>query len=255
MPSPHKARSLCFIGDSQMGSLQRAFSEGLTSAPKGTDVEFWGAPGAYFRNIHWHKGAVRASDDALDAVRRINARGRDHIAPGDFDTVVFYGARLRVAEFFGPYLEWVHTHRHLPSADVLKTTAREFVWETRAYRMAHTLAEAGTRVIYVPGPFYSADVLDLTEKNRFFHHYPGAVHGTAPLRDRLWRVLEDVSADLGITLIRQPDDTVTGGILTHSRYACENAVAQGDVGHKSAAFAAHWMGHVWPHVQQKAKAA
>jgi hypothetical protein len=255
MPLPHKPHRLCIIGDSQLGSLQTAMQTGLTAAPDGVSVEFWGATGPDFRQIHWGDGAIRASGAAKVTAQKINAAGRDHIAPEDFDTVIFFGARLRVAEFFGPYLDWAHTHGNLPSKAVLYTSAKEFVWETRAYRMAHTLAQSGCDVIYVPGPFYTADILDQTVKNRFFHAYPGARFGTGAQRDVLWSTLEAVSADLNISLIRQPEDTVTQGVLTDVSFACEHAVENGDVGHKSAAFAARWMQEVWPHFQQKAKAA
>ena len=124
MPLPHKPHRLCIIGDSQLGSLQTAMQTGLTAAPDGVSVEFWGATGPDFRQIHWGDGAIRASGAAKVTAQKINAAGRDHIAPEDFDTVIFFGARLRVAEFFGPYLDWAHTHGNLPSKAVLYTSAQ-----------------------------------------------------------------------------------------------------------------------------------
>ncbi|MEP3055634.1 hypothetical protein [Ascidiaceihabitans sp.] len=255
MPSQPDVTRLCFIGDSQLGSLQSALKEGLTTVPNGIDVEFWGATGPAFRGIYLSDGAMCATGTAKDMATTINAKGRDRIAPGDFDTLVFYGARLRMPDFFGPLLDWAHTHGDLPSRRVLQTSAEEFVRETRAFRMAQAFAREGDRVLFVPGPLTTEGVVNLRKKQRVLHHYPGAIHGTIQWRDRLWSALEDVSASAGIEFIRQPEDTITKGILTKNEYACANARETEDTGHKSPAFAVRWMQEVWPHLEQKVKVA
>lgn len=246
MPLPHEPHRICFFGDSQMGSLRHALRDGLTTPPEGTDVEFWGATGPSFRLIDWRDGAVRAKDRALEMALTINGNGREALVPADFDTVILYGARFRVTEFFGPYLHWIDETGQVPSAAVLRASARTFVDCTRAYRIAGELAQAGCNVIYVPAPFYTEGVNDIDRQGRFLGIYPGATNATADLRAVLWSALAGVAAQDGITLVPQPEDTVTRGALTHNVFAHKDAAAEGDTGHKSPAFAARWMQDVWP---------
>lgn len=255
MPSQRDPQRICFFGDSQMGSLRHALRDGLTEAPAGAHVEFWGATGPSFRLIEWRDGAVRAKDRALEMALTINGNGRDTLAPADFDTVIFYGARFRVTEFFGPYLQWIDETGQVPSRAVLMASARAFVVYTRAYRIACELAKAGCNVICVPAPFYTDGVNDIDRQGRFMGIYPGVANATAEHRAILWGALADVAAQDGIAIVPQPEDTVTRGALTHNTFASKEAAEQGDTGHKSPAFAARWMQDVWPLTQAQAKAA
>jgi hypothetical protein len=255
MPSQPEPHRICIFGDSQIGSLRNALTEGLTAAPAGSELEFWGAPGPSFRLIDWSDGAIRAKDSALEMVLQVNGNGRSALAPDDFDTFVFYGARYRVAEFFGPYLQWMDETGNLPSAAVLRASARMFSECTRAYRMAVQLAKDGCNVIYVPAPFYTDGINDIDARGRFLGIYPGAANATADHRAALWSALVDVAGEDGITLVPQPEDTVTRGALTLNVFAREGATEIGDTGHKSPAFAARWMQDVWPLTQALAKAA
>lgn len=246
---------ICFFGDSQMGSLRHALRDGLTIPPDGAHIEFWGATGPSFRLVDWRDGAIRAKDRALEMALSINGNGRAYLAPEDFDTFIFYGARYRVTEFFGPYLHWINENGHAPSRAVLHAAARMFAECTRAYRIAQNLAKAGCNVIYVPAPFYTADVNDIDARGRFLGLYPGAAMATPAHRATLWAALGSVSAEDGITLVPQPDDTVTRGALTSREFASAGAEEAGDTGHKSPAFAARWMEDVWPLVTPVCKAA
>ncbi|MEL6467948.1 MAG: hypothetical protein AAFQ58_23540 [Pseudomonadota bacterium] len=255
MPSPHNPSRVCFFGDSQIASARLAMTEGLTSVPDDVDIEFWGATGPAFRQIEWRGGAMRATGAALEIALTINGRGRDHLAPGDFDTFVFYGARLRTAEFFGPYLQWHAAHGTFPSAAALHIAARTFMDDNRAYRNAVTLAAHGARVIFVPAPLYTNGVTDLHARGRFLHAYPRASEADADARAVLWQAMTAVARSGGVTLVPQPEDTVTNGVLTKAEFACEGAVEVGDTGHKSAAFAARWLQDVWPLVTDLRQAA
>lgn len=255
MPSPHEQQRICILGDSQLGSVRHALTQGLTTPPDGAEVEFWGAGGPSFRLIDWRKGAIRATGKALETALSINGQGRDHISPGDFDCVIFYGARLRTAEFFGPYAHWAAEHGHLPSAAVLQAAARDFMIRARPYRLAGLLAAKGCAAVFVPSPFYTKGVTDMAARGRFFDHYPGADRLSAQHRSALWAAMQAVAAADGVTLVPQPDETVTDGVLTREEFAVEGAVESGDNGHKSPAFAARWMADVWPLTQQQAHAA
>ena len=179
-------------------------------------------------------------------VLKVNGEGRDHVAPGDFDVVLFYGARLRLSTFFADYLQWMSARAAPPSRAALETAARDYMISARSYRFAQAFAAAGDPVLFVPAPFASDGVKDFSIKGTLYHHVPRAFAAGAAERGHLWSVFEAVAQADGICLMRQPDHTVTKGILTRAAYQCEGAVADGDLGHKSPAFAALWMAEVWP---------
>lgn len=241
MPSQPDRPALCIIGDSHLGSLRRAVDAGLVSFP-GRHVEFWGATGPQFRQIDMKDGVIRARGAARDMVRKVNGHGRDEIRAGDFGTFLFYGARLRVAEFFAPCLHRQCDGVGFASRAAMETAADAFLRATRAWRMARDLAGAGAEVIFVPASFPTAQVIDHAAPGRLLDSYPKAIHATAQDRDRLWTLLCARSEGHGVTLIRQPEDTVTDGIFTDPRYAIDGARENRDAGHKSPAFAALMLG-------------
>lgn len=255
MPSPGRPRKLCIIGDSQVASVALALRQGLTKPPKDVEVEFWGAVGPDFRQIDWKNGAIRAPASAREAVLQINGHGRDHVAPDDFDCLVFYGARLRVGWFFAEYQQWVADQGARPSRAAAELAMHDFAICARAYRLAGRMAERGQKVIYAPAPFYSDGVRDLAAPDNVYHKFPAAFETTAEDRDHLWDLLDTVSARDGIRMVRQPDDTVTEGLLTRREYQRADAVQEDDIGHKSPAFAAHWLKEIWPIVDTELRAA
>lgn len=243
MPLPSDRPRLCVIGDSHLGSLRRAVDMGLVRF-HGCHVEFWGAAGPQFRQIEMVRGVIRARGDAREMVRRVNGNGREAIHPGDFDCFLFYGARLRVGEFFGPYLHRQHSGAGWQSRAALGAAARVFLRSTRACRIAAELSRSGARVWFAPAPLPTAQVIDHTAAGRIFAAYPRAADATPGDRARLWDVLIAEAAAEGIELIRQPDDTVVEGILTDARFACDGAAESGDAGHKSPWFAAAMLGNL-----------
>lgn len=256
MPSRAKApRRLCMVGDSQMGSVAVALREGLTAVPDGFELEFWGAEGPEFRKIDWVDGAIRPSEASRAQVLELNGNGRDHVAPGQFDAVIFYGARLRLPTFFAAYFQWAAERHTRPSRAVLETAAYDFAISWRGYQLARNLAAAGDTVFYVPSPFSTDGVRNLVAKGELYHDFQAALAATAADRALLWDAFETVCARDGITLLRQPEDTVTSGILTRAEFQCEGAQATDDIGHKSSAFAARWLQELWPQLADLAKAA
>lgn len=255
MPSRNKSRKLCIIGDSQVASVALALREGRTTPPDGVEVEFWGAVGPDFRQIDWIDGAICAPAAAREAVLQVNGNGRDHVAPGDFDGLLFYGARLRIGWFFAQYQQWVADQGARPSRAVAELATRDFVICARAYRLAGRMAEAGQKVIYAPAPFYSDGVRDLAAPDNLYHSYPAAFETTEVDRDHLWELLETVAARDGVNVVRQPEDTVTAGLLTKREYQCADALEEDDIGHKSPAFAARWLEEIWPVVDAEMQTA
>ncbi|MEX0370076.1 MAG: hypothetical protein AB3N09_05540 [Tateyamaria sp.] len=247
MPSQSSTgtRSICFIGDSQVASVKRALDERVTTPPPNYEIEFWAAPGAEFRQIVFEDGVIRATGPAIPHVTHVNAAGRDHIAVDDFDHLVFYGGRLGVPNYFGSVLQWMSEQPRRPSRAALERSAASFVICTRAYRHARDMAAQGAHVTYFPAPFNTLGVRDLYRKGYFFHHFPAAENATQADRDVIWDALQTVADRDGITLMRQPEETVTKGVLTKAEYMVDGAIEAEDVGHKSPAFAALWLEQYW----------
>lgn len=232
MPSPPE--TLCIFGDSHIGSVRRALDAGLVRLD-GFEVEFWGAAGPLFRQIDIKQGVVRPiGKEAEEVVLRVNGKGRATLSPEDFGSYLFYGARLRIAEFMLPYLHHLRDPQQAASSAVMQAAARQFLTSCRAVRIARSFAASGrTRVFFAPAPLTT----DGMSGQGALKDYPRAVEAMAADRARIWQMFAQILADDGITLIAQPDETVVNGVFTHADYAIEGAQASGDAGHKSPEFA------------------
>jgi hypothetical protein len=234
-----RPETLCIFGDSHIGSVRRALDAGLEGLD-GFEVEFWGAAGPLFRQIDIRQGVVRPiGKEAEEVVLRVNGKGRATLAPGDFDTYLFYGARLRIAEFMLPYLHHLRDPRQAVSSAVMQAAARQFLASCRAVRIARSFAASGsTRVFFAPAPLMTDGMTGQGALKSPLKDYPRATEATAADRTRVWQMFAQLLADDGITLIAQPDETVVNGVFTSADFAIEGAEASGDAGHKSPEFAA-----------------
>ncbi|HBS50703.1 MAG TPA: hypothetical protein DEA05_11775 [Rhodobacteraceae bacterium] len=226
-----------------MAGLRRAVDAGLVSFP-GRHVEFWGATGPQFRQIDMQGGVIRARGAARETVLKVNGQGREQLRAGDFDAFLFYGARLRVTEFFAPILHRWQEQPGFASRAALQAATRAFLRSTRAWRMAASLAEQGAELHFVPAPFPTAGVIDHAAPGGLLDLYPGAALAGAGERGRIWSLLREASAEAGVALVSQPEDTVIDGIFTDPRFAVEGAAEKRDAGHKSPEFAAQMLGQV-----------
>ncbi|WP_425044069.1 hypothetical protein [Primorskyibacter sp. S87] len=251
MPSRREPPRVCIYGDSHIGGAGRAHAAGLIDWPVGAEVEFWGADGPRFRQIRWEDGVIRASGEAIETVKRINAKGRDHLRPDDFDLFIFYSARLRVAQFMAPLYEWRCDHGLWPSEAVRLRSAAFFLQCIRSYRIARLVAAAGSSVVILPAPFLTDGVVDLSRKGGFLHEYPRSEQATKDELDTMWETLVTAAREDGVTLIPQPQDTVTKGMLTKYEFACKDAIEKKDAGHKSDRFAALRITEALAHFNQQ----
>lgn len=236
MPSQSK---LAIFGDSNLGAVRRAFDEGLLELG-GYDVEFWGAAGSEYRNIHYGKGALRAvTDEAEQTVLMVNGKGRKHLKTRDFDVFVFYGVRLRLAEFFGAYLDLMLDPDRAISEAALAHAATQFLQERRAVRMAQLMkADGAKEIVFVYAGFPCWGIVDQEEEGRILARYPMIVEAQPAHRARLWAALERAFEDLGLGFVGQPEETVVRGMFTDAVYAVEDATQKEDANHKSPRFAA-----------------
>lgn len=234
-----QAETLCIFGDSHIGSLRKALKAGLIDV-RGHPVEFWGAAGPLFRQIDIKNGVVRPEGkEAAAVVAQVNEHGRLSLAAEDFDTYLFYGARLRMAEFMLPYLHILCDPHQAISQAVMRASARHFIGSCRAVRIARSFAASGkTRVFFAPAPLMTQGILEVAATAMPVALYPRALEAGEADRALIWDVFDSILAADGITLIRQPDETVVNGVFTDARYAIEGAQESGDAGHKSPEFAA-----------------
>lgn len=241
MPSPGK--SLCIVGDSHIGSVRRAMNAGLIDLA-GFEHEFWGAVGPLFRQqIQFEDGRIfAAGTEAEEMVRQINSRGRLSIGPQDFDVFLFYGARCRISEVMVPFLHRLRTPRLAISQAVLRAAIDGYLGERRMVRAARAFAAAGARVFYAPAPLLTDGIEDLRAPGKVLDRYPNAVGATQDEAERIWECFETLFASDGITMVRQPRDTVKDVILTDRKWAIPGAEEIGDTGHKSPEFAARMIG-------------
>ena len=242
MPSQRNRPRLCIFGDSHISSVRRALDGGVLDLSE-FDVEFWGATGPLFREFRIRKGKMAAKGEALAMAQKINGQGRSKLGADEFDVIVFYGARVRAADFLAPMLDWQHGKGGWMSRAALDAAAQFFLHETRAYRHAVAMAaERKARIVYVPTALPTMDVVDLTQRGLILDQFPKAVLGTAEDRARILGALSSVAARQGVTLLRQPEQTIVNGCCTDARYAAEMAVENADYSHKSAEYAAEILG-------------
>ena len=235
------APRICIIGDSHLSGIKKAHDAGQINWPDGARVEFWGAAGPLFRDICWAKGAMQAGKKAGPSVTRINAAGRGHISPKDFDLIIFFGARMRIFEYFGEVLCWRARSGTWGSRALQDAMAAAYLETIRVYRAATEFAARGVQAMCFPVPFPTADVVAHDGQKGIFDAYPHARDATAEDRTRIWSRLRDIASGAGVDLIAQPDHTVVQGLLTASDYACDGAWETNDIVHKNADFAALWV--------------
>lgn len=233
MPS-HGKPSVCIYGDSHIACVKRAVDEARLDLPVAS-LEFWGASGPAFRGIHMKGGRLKPlTPEARAQAEMISDSGRDSLGATDFDVVFFVGCRLRAQTYIVPML-W----REAEEAGFLSQAVRAAVlerWLTgcRAYRAARDFAATGkTRVFFAPAPFMNDGVLDEKVIARSINQ-----KATAGQRETLWQGVAQRMAQDGVTLIAQPEETVTRGCLTKSDFASERAVELRDPVHKNGAYGA-----------------
>lgn len=230
---------LVVFGDSNIAAVRRAFDAELLPFG-GYDVEFWGAAGPEYRHIHYNNGALRPmKPDAKKQVLLVNGHGREALGPADFDVFVFYGVRLRLAEFFSAYLDLLLDPDRAVSEAALARAAAQFLQERRAVRMAAMMkADGAKRIVFVYAGFPCWGVVDHAQAGGLLESFPRVTQASEALRARLWHVLTQAFDALGLELVGQPEETVVQGMFTDAAYAVVGAAESGDAIHKAPSYPA-----------------
>ncbi|MFD1344314.1 hypothetical protein [Litorisediminicola beolgyonensis] len=232
MPLPDRPR-LCILGDSHLSAPKRALDAGHALGQR-FEVELFGAPGSAFRKIDYVDGLFRCRDtETEEMVLKVNGQRRE--LPIDaFDALLIYGARLSSPRFFLPVLEALASPDHAMSAALLDLQVRRFLSSFRTITAARAIAALGRHRVYVaPTPLYAWTEDPAHRSAELIQRHPGARLAEPAHRDRARALLCDAAAAEGVTLLFQPEDTITEGAFTHARWQQH----PGDPLHMNAEFA------------------
>lgn len=240
---------LCIFGDSHYACLKQAELQGLADV-SGVELEYWGHVGGRFRHLEFRDGAVHPMDDfTARRFARFNAKGRTSLPAADFDVILVMGARVYVWKLFHQVLQTLAQGPFL-SQGLQRRILTDGLRGQRGYRLAAGLASTGTaRVLLAPIAYYTGD------PGRFAAAMaPEMAALTAERVPGFWRIMEEAAAEDGITLLRQPEATVSQGMFTDVRYAVEGHLAKQDFEHHNAAYGAAVLEEAMPVVRRLAAA-
>ena len=222
----------CVFGDSHIACVKHALDQGLLDLA-GVDLEFWGAPGPRFRDLHLEEGRfVVTSDGAREQLAKINPARSSGLGPEEFDGFLFIGCRLRASEYLVPMLASVPGAPGYLSQAVCDLMLPRWLESCRWYRAAREFAKQRP-VFFSPAGFLNDGIVSEAEVARSVN-----TAATAAEREALWAQIAEAMQRDNIQLIRQPEETVTRGGLTCAAFATDLGDQGDDSVHKNGAYGA-----------------
>ena len=236
---------LAIFGDSHYACLKQAHVQGLVDA-SGVEIEYWGHVGRRFHFLTFRDGAVHPTDDfTARRFAKFNEKGRLYLPAADFDVILVAGARTYVAQLLQSLL---HSHCHGPfvSSGLRHRMITDRLRGQQGYRLAQELASTGTaRVLLSPVALY-------TESPAARASVTPEMEAAGPeIRAALWDSLARIATEDGITMIPQPEETVSAAIFTSTDYAVADHLQKRDVEHHNAAYGALILGRALGLVRQE----
>ena len=237
--------TLCIYGDSHLAGIKLALNEKRID-PGAVQIEFWGADGPQFREIHMVDGRMTPTTDAASArVALINANGRKDIGANDFGQYLFVGGRLRSHEYIAPMLNRLRDDIGFLSRAVRLRVLTRWLNGCRSYRTAREFAQSGgARVLFAPASFLNDQVVRESDVAREINE-----NATAEDRGVVWDEMSEAMAADGVELLRQPEITVTRGCLTKLDYAANRVIENRDTVHKNGTYGALVLGEALTRLQ------
>jgi len=222
----------CVFGDSHIACVKHAQDEDLLDL-KNVALEFWGAPGPQFRDLHLEEGRLVArSEAARNSLEKINPARVEGLDPEDFDGFLFIGCRLRASEFLLPLLGSLPGSPGYLSSSVRALMLNRWLEGCRWYRAAREFAKLRP-VFFSPAGFLNDGIVSEDEVARTIN-----TEATEEARSAIWdRVALAMQQD-NIHLIPQPEETVTRGGLTRADFATTLGDQGDDSVHKNGAYGA-----------------
>ena len=240
MPLPHSPKKLCIFGDSHIGCMKIALTEGIFTTRHALDFEFWGADGPRFRALDLVGSTVVPRPEVLKTVLMVNGKGKEVLDPVEFDAILFMAARVRSQDLFTPLLHRMQQADGFISNAVFRQICQDWLPRNRGYRTAKAMAATKTANIFLAPTTFTTEGFEnqLSDKQR------GAFSALPQDRDRIWQELTRIAADDGITLIPQPEETVVNGCMTRKEYANTLTTGGIDPVHRNPKYAALLLGKV-----------
>jgi hypothetical protein len=247
---PEGLPRLCIFGDSHYACLKQAEMQGLVDV-SGVELEYWGHVGGRFRYLAFRDGAIHPIDD-FTAMRfaKFNVKGRTFLAAADFDVILVMGARIYLWRLFQGLLQALSSGP-LVSSGLVRRILTDGLRGQAGYRLASGLARTGTaRVLLAPIAFHTAN------EARFAGMITPEMAAILPERlPVFWRILHEVTAEDGITIIQQPAETMVDGLFTDPAFAVEGYLEKQDFEHHNLAYGAVILREAMPLVRQVARRA
>lgn len=225
-----RAPRLVVFGDSHYAAIRQAGAEGLFDAT-GIDLEYWGHVGRRFNYLSFRDGAIVPVDDfTAQRFAKFNEKGRRHLPAADFDLALFMGVRVILFPAFATLARNAALGQRISSGLRHRILRDQLAWSA-SYGFAKGFVKAGTPVVLVPiaFPTTGCPINTLT---------PAEADAADALRPGIWADLTAMAAQDGITLLAQPESTVTGGLFTRAEYGVPDIAVSGDHHHKNAAWGA-----------------
>ena len=223
----------CIFGDSHYACLRQAQRQGLVCM-SGLEVEHWGHVGGRFLFLELRDGAIHPKDDFTAArFARFNEKARTFLPADAFDAILVMGARTYLLT---PFQMILHARCHGPflSSGLKRRIVADSLRRQLGYRLALGLARTETaRVMLAPTSF---PTVGLQKGGAVLT--PEMQEAPSDARSEIWDMLVEVAAEDGITLIPQPEETVTQGLMTHPDFAIDRHAELNDFAHRNAAYGA-----------------
>lgn len=224
---------LAIFGDSSYAAVRQAHVRD-PDATAGWEVEYWGHVGRRFRFLEYRDGAIVATDDYTAArFAKFNERGRRSLPVADFDAIWFVGCRI---DLILPF--WIILHHLAQGGTMTRGLTRRILSDrldaSPSWGFARRFARDGQARILVSPPSFLIEG-DLRGPAAL---YPAARNATAAQRAALWAEVTAVMDAAGVTLLPQPDHTVTDGIFTKRDFAVDGFTPGGDHYHKNPTYGA-----------------
>jgi hypothetical protein len=224
---------LAVFGDSHYACLRQAHGLGLVDV-SGAEIEYWGHVGTRFHFLALRDGAIVPTDDfTAQRFAKFNEKGRRFLSAADFDMILFVGTRVYVGPLFQRLL---HAQAHGPflSSGLRRRLLQDGLYGQNGYQFAKGLAATGTaRIVLSPVAFPTEGQGELSVQIT-----PEVRSASTEDRAALWRVAAEIAAQDGITLIPQPEETVTDGVHTKAEFAVADHIAKRDYEHHNPAYGA-----------------
>lgn len=236
-PSPRSASMterkprLAIFGDSHYACLKQADVQGLVDL-SALEVEYWGHVGGRFRHLEFRDGAIHPTDDfTAQRFAKFNEKGRLFLPAADFDVILVAGARTYLARIF---LALVRCHAHGPfvSRGLRSRILADHLHGQAGFHLGAALAATGVTVLLSPVAFHTENAASLAQMT------PEMAAIAPDILPLLWEEVAQLTRDAGMTLLPQPDRSVSNWLWTSVDYAVTGYATKPDFEHHNAAYGA-----------------